>query len=222
MTEQIELSKLRDQLRDHFNLTEIRDLCFDLGINDEVLTGSNINDQTRELVSYCRRHGHVIDLIKTCQKLRPHVEWHNKQTINSLLETDTFNSSKTTLMDALANEVSNNLISVHEFVAVGYKIERNIVLSSKHDKVFLEYFTCMTHVYDSMEVKKILTIIEPKFRRQIDELYRHFMNINNKANSLLRAFRFEKAQNYIDTIDKFNNELMVEGIKIVEILTTND
>lgn len=62
---------LRQILWDHFNLTEIRDLCFELDIDFENLSGSSKPDKIRELILYCERHGLNDKLIQTCLRLRP-------------------------------------------------------------------------------------------------------------------------------------------------------
>lgn len=69
------LSKLRDQLMIYFNQSELRNLCFDLGINHEEVAGETLGDSARELVAYCRRHGMVDKLVVRCRELRPHVAW---------------------------------------------------------------------------------------------------------------------------------------------------
>lgn len=69
------LSRLDDQIADHFNLSELQDLCFKLGINFENLAGSTLNDKTLELVRYCQRHRRLIELLALLSELRPMVDW---------------------------------------------------------------------------------------------------------------------------------------------------
>src|SRR6185503_14426446 len=47
--------KLRQILISHFNESELRDLCFDLGIDYEVLGGDDKTDKARELILYFGR-----------------------------------------------------------------------------------------------------------------------------------------------------------------------
>lgn len=54
---------------------ELHNLCFELDINYESLSGDTIEEKARELVEYCYRRGHLIDLVERCQELRPQVEW---------------------------------------------------------------------------------------------------------------------------------------------------
>jgi Effector-associated domain 7/TIR domain len=69
------LTKLRQNLVDSFSDTELRDLCFDLGIDYEDLPGQGKAAKARELVAYCERRGLTTELIKKCSELRPHVSW---------------------------------------------------------------------------------------------------------------------------------------------------
>jgi hypothetical protein len=69
------LSKLRDQFVEYFNKSELKDLCLDLSIEYENLEGETLNDQARELIKHCYRHGKSEALIRICQGLRPRVNW---------------------------------------------------------------------------------------------------------------------------------------------------
>ena len=71
----MELSKLREQISTSFNISEIKDLCFDLGVEYENLSGATRADKTRELVKYCQRHGRLNELVKRCKEIRPNVSW---------------------------------------------------------------------------------------------------------------------------------------------------
>ena len=69
------LAQLRQNLADHFSDSELRDVCFDLGVNYDDLTGQNKADKARELVAYLDRRGHIQDLLVLCARLRPHIAW---------------------------------------------------------------------------------------------------------------------------------------------------
>ncbi len=218
----MQLPLLRDQIKTYFNKSELRNLCYDLGIDYQTISGDTIDDQSRELVEYCRRHGLVINLIKRCQQLRPHVEWQNKDTINSLITSDTVNTSSTTLMEALAYEVSSNMLSIQGFADIGYKVIDNRILSSDDSAVSLNYFTCMMHVFESDETQKLLTIADPSLRDCIFKIYRGFRDINDRADALKHVFRPWRAEQYINAVNKFRNELWIDGAQVVETLTVSD
>jgi hypothetical protein len=63
-------------LREHFSISELKDLCdFELNIRAEKFKTDSIDDFTRELISYCERHGRLKELIVISQKLRPNISW---------------------------------------------------------------------------------------------------------------------------------------------------
>lgn len=70
-----ELGRLRRQINEHYNDSELQNLCVDLGINYEVLGPGTKQDKVRGLVLYCQRHDRVSDLINSCRLSRPHVAW---------------------------------------------------------------------------------------------------------------------------------------------------
>ncbi|MBK8905624.1 MAG: tetratricopeptide repeat protein [Anaerolineaceae bacterium] len=66
---------LRRLLIDAFSESELRDLCFDLGVDDEALPGISKPDKVRALIVLCERSGRLSDLIAACRQLRPHLSW---------------------------------------------------------------------------------------------------------------------------------------------------
>ncbi len=98
-------NELRHKLITHFNISELRNLCFDLNINHESLSGDTIDDKARELVSYCSRHGLKNSLIEQCKVLRPWVSWENRPEIYTALSktnnTDRFRELLVELQDVL-------------------------------------------------------------------------------------------------------------------------
>lgn len=71
----MQLAQFRKNLVEHFNTSELKDLCFDLGIRPELLSGENMGDMARELIYHCRRHnlGSVLEM--ECKQRRPQVAW---------------------------------------------------------------------------------------------------------------------------------------------------
>jgi hypothetical protein len=66
-------TELRDILAEYFNLSEQRDLCFDLGVEYDDLPGSGVRDKARALVNHMYRHGQLNTLVEACYNLRPHL-----------------------------------------------------------------------------------------------------------------------------------------------------
>lgn len=66
-----ELVKLRRSISILFNESELRDLCFDLGLDYDDLPGAGKKDKARELVAYYHRRGRISELVRACLRLRP-------------------------------------------------------------------------------------------------------------------------------------------------------
>ncbi len=69
------LTQLHQLLNEHFNLAEIRDLCFRLNVDYESVAGDEKPSRIRELLLRLGRNGRLPDLITTAQQQRPHVDW---------------------------------------------------------------------------------------------------------------------------------------------------
>jgi serine/threonine-protein kinase len=69
---QVTPQQVRDALKQHFNASELRDVCFDLKIDYDSLPGEGAGDKARELAAYCERHGRLAELGALVKKLRSH------------------------------------------------------------------------------------------------------------------------------------------------------
>jgi nucleoside phosphorylase len=74
---QVDGPALRRLLIAIFNDGELRDLCFDLGIDYEDLPGQAKGDKARELVAYASRRGRMDELISQARSLRPNADWQS-------------------------------------------------------------------------------------------------------------------------------------------------
>lgn len=63
--------RLAAELADAFNLEELEDLAFHLGIAADTIPGDTVPVRARELVRYCRRRGMTERLRKTAAEKRP-------------------------------------------------------------------------------------------------------------------------------------------------------
>jgi len=68
-------AKLRRNLDQYLNESELRDLCFDMGIDYDGLPGQSKKDKARELVAYCQRYSRLDDLVAKSRELHPNVSW---------------------------------------------------------------------------------------------------------------------------------------------------
>lgn len=73
--EPLDLAALRRILIQHFNLSEIQTLCFDLRIDYENLPGTTLDDKGRELIAYAQRDERMADLLAECRRQRATVDW---------------------------------------------------------------------------------------------------------------------------------------------------
>lgn len=64
---------LRRALDDGYNDSELRDLCFELGIDYDDLSGDNQSAKARELVSYAMRRNLLARLVEHVMRDRPHL-----------------------------------------------------------------------------------------------------------------------------------------------------
>ena len=65
--------ELRNILRTNFNLAELHELCFDLGVSHEDFADQTKKGLARELVAYFERRNDLDRLTILCKKLRPKV-----------------------------------------------------------------------------------------------------------------------------------------------------
>jgi DNA-binding NtrC family response regulator len=71
----VDLSKTRRYLVEHFNESELRNLCFDLRVDYESLGGTGKGDKARELIGYYERRGLLHVLVEACRQRRPNLTW---------------------------------------------------------------------------------------------------------------------------------------------------
>ena len=74
-THTLNIDTLRGKIVENFNLEEIQNLCHDLDIPYEDLSGDTRTAKARELVSYAKRHARLDALIAYCRQNRPSKNW---------------------------------------------------------------------------------------------------------------------------------------------------
>lgn len=73
--ESMDLPHLRSLISDSFNESELKDLCFELGLDYETISGDEKLSKIRELIMQMNRVGRVEELVQTCADKRPHLSW---------------------------------------------------------------------------------------------------------------------------------------------------
>ena len=74
MTERVDHVHLREVLTEHFDEGELRQLCFDLSVDYDILSGSNKAEKVTALVSYMQRRNRVDELANYVREKRKHVQ----------------------------------------------------------------------------------------------------------------------------------------------------
>jgi formylglycine-generating enzyme required for sulfatase activity len=74
-TSPVDLAKLHQDLIAHFDLEELKMLCFQLHIDFDDLRGEGKEGKARELITYVERRSRTLELREMCRRLRPAVLW---------------------------------------------------------------------------------------------------------------------------------------------------
>ncbi|MBK6711545.1 MAG: hypothetical protein IPG51_14600 [Chloroflexi bacterium] len=74
-TGRINPSKLRDLMREHYNLAELQEMCTDLGVDYEDIAGDTLHARVHNLVRYFKRQNRLEKLVQRSKELRPAVDW---------------------------------------------------------------------------------------------------------------------------------------------------
>ena len=75
LPKQEHLISLRRILVERFSDNELQDLCFDLSVNYEGLSGEGKNGKARGLIEHLNRHGRILELVRTGEQMRPDINW---------------------------------------------------------------------------------------------------------------------------------------------------
>lgn len=67
--------ELLENLKKHFNDSELRDVCLTLKVDYQSLDGSSKADKARELITYLERRNRLTDLLELLPQLRSSVHW---------------------------------------------------------------------------------------------------------------------------------------------------
>ncbi len=69
------LVQLQSQMAQAFNVEELKDLCFQLGVAYENIPGEGRDNKVRELIQYLERRGQINALLTLCEQERPNLNW---------------------------------------------------------------------------------------------------------------------------------------------------
>jgi DNA-binding LacI/PurR family transcriptional regulator len=72
--------ELLETLRNYFDDSELRDICFSLNVDYQSLPGASKGDKARELITFLERRERISELVETCRQLRPNIPWREAGT----------------------------------------------------------------------------------------------------------------------------------------------
>lgn len=72
--------ELRGQLDQHFNLNDLKALCFYLGVDDEHIAGDEKLSKITNLITHMNRRGRLAELIRAAGQQRPRADWFQQPT----------------------------------------------------------------------------------------------------------------------------------------------
>jgi hypothetical protein len=67
--------RMHDLLVAHFDMGELMQICFDLGIMWDLIAGDNLDGKARSLILKMEREDRLYQLTGQCYKARPEVDW---------------------------------------------------------------------------------------------------------------------------------------------------
>jgi len=84
MSQYVDPIHLRQVLTEHYNLGELRTLCFELGIDFEEFGGGGKTEKVVELVAYAQRHNRLDDIAASVRRTHPTVPLKMTDTLPEL------------------------------------------------------------------------------------------------------------------------------------------
>lgn len=127
---QVNRSKFREELVNHFSLSGLKDLCFDLGVDYESLPGATKGDKARELITYFERRRNIAELVDACRERRPKVSYFQGVQAELLAKTETEEVNQDQTKDASSTKPETE----SEFAGRSFSFERESPKRSSHRK----------------------------------------------------------------------------------------
>jgi len=145
----IAMANLRRLLTERLDVEELRNICFDLGVNFDLLRGDNMAAWTRELIRYLQRRNRLPELITWLREYRPDIELSVSimrcavRSSSPATSSDRFQDPESLLKAAFSDErykTIANLLSVQlrrdldEFIR-DYVLLRQAVIAGHHTEL---------------------------------------------------------------------------------------
>ncbi len=170
-SESVNKPLLRQLIANHFDLEEIKMLCFDLNVDYENLTGDNKAGKTMSLVLYFNRRDNLFGLIQKLREERPRVDWDMVEGHTESMEVSLSKADKAVAVGKL-KELAH-LLKVSEVTYLTQTGQRNRLfgmLYRNHELPEYKGFNNLFYqLYDDMtkEEKELFLIIRGTTERSI-------------------------------------------------------
>jgi hypothetical protein len=152
----IDNSKLHQILVAHFDDSEFRNLCFDLGVDYDGLGGASKSDKARELVGYFDRRGRIAELVSVCHCLRPNAAWQN------VLPQQLLDESRSTL-STTKNSITLLERHIHEILKSGVGALLKVICKGKR---FAEIYHGLSEIRRNRLLRYIYDYVESGDRQK--------------------------------------------------------
>ena len=196
------LLDFREQLYQSFNIEELQDICFEIGLEFEDLPGDTKKSKVRELVLMAERQAFMARLVKTCQRLRPNIAWEAYLQVNRAAFADTRESSLQadgSLAEFLASAA--DLIDANIVIVLDQFEEFFIRLSPDIRTAFIDE---LAGIYDSLLGRvKVLISLREEWLAQIGEIEMRIPEIFNNRMRLLPLSREQARQAITAPVEKW-------------------
>ena len=162
---------LRELIAKHFDLEEIKVLCFDLNVDYEDLTGEKKAGKTMSLVLYFDRRDNLSGLIQKLRKERPRVDWDLVEHPTGSAEVSLSKTNKAAAIGKLKE--LNYLLKESEVTYLMQNRQRNRLFALLHRNHELPEYKGFNNLfyqlYDDMtkEEKELFLIIRGTTERSI-------------------------------------------------------
>lgn len=83
--EEVDWLALHDLVCRSFTMSDLNDLCFQLGVNQESIAGETIEARARNLIQYFHRRGQLKKLVEKFRQERPRRLWHDAVFLRQLV-----------------------------------------------------------------------------------------------------------------------------------------
>jgi hypothetical protein len=184
------LAVLRKQLIAACDVSQLKTICFDLGVDDEDLGTDKLSDMARELISHFARKRRLPELLSYLARERPEINWPSLES-----------QEPTVTNSSCCQQIRHELEDFYRPIYKGLLLDRRLwraILGIRAERGSSEHNLAL-----HCETEVILPN-HAQIAQVIDD-HSHAVNLDPNLASLLDEYR-EAAQDYIDLRATGNTE----------------